>query len=105
MVDPITVDAKVKLVGDRVTEGAVSPVPFSVIACGDPAALSAMERVAVRAPAAVGLNSTDTVQVAPMASEVPQVVVGFTNEEAFVPVMVSDVRVKAADPVFFTVTS
>src|ERR1035438_4253370 len=101
----MTVEAKVRLVGVSVTLGAAVPVPFSVTTCGDPAALSAMEREAVSAPAMVGLNSTETVQLADTASDVPQVVADFTNEVAFVPVIVSDVSVKAADPVFFIVTT
>ena len=104
MVEPITVDAKVRLVVDRVTAGAV-PVPLRVTSWGDPEALSAIAREAVSAPATVGLNSTDTVQVAPTASEVPQVVADFTNEVALVPVMVSDVSVNAAVPVFLIVTT
>ena len=69
-----------------------------------PVALSATERLAVKAPAAVGLNSTETVQLAAAARVVPQVVADFRNEVALVPVMVSEVSVTVTVPVFFTVT-
>jgi hypothetical protein len=64
-----------------------------------------MASEAVNAPAAAGLNSTDTVQLAPAASDVVQVVADFRNDVALVPVMVSDVSVNAAVPEFFTVTT
>ena len=75
------------------------------MSCGVPVALSAMERLAVRAPAVAGLNSTETVQLAPAANDVPQVVADFRNELALVPVMVSDDRVTAPVPVFLMVTT
>ena len=105
VVDPTTVAANVRLAGDNVTSGAATPVPLSVATCGDPAALSAIDSDAVSAPTASGLNSTDTVQLAPTASEVPHVVADFRNEVALVPVIVSDVSVSAAVPEFFTVTT
>jgi len=101
-VEPIDVGAKVRLAGDRATAGAV---PLRVTDCGEPVALSAIERDAVSAPATIGLNRTDTVQVAATASEVPQVVADFRKEVALAPVMVSDVKVKAEVPVFLMVTS
>ena len=88
MVEPTTVDANAREVGVRVTAGAV-PVPVRVTACGDPVALSAIESDAFNAPAAAGLNSTETVQEAAAASVVPQVVADLMNEVALVPVMVS----------------
>ena len=66
--------------------------------------MSAIERLAVSAPAAAGLNSTETVQLAAAARVVPQVVADFKNEVALVPVMVSEVSVTVDVPVFFTVT-
>ena len=92
--------------GVSVTVGveAATPVPVSFTVCGEPVALSATERLAVRAPVTVGLNSTETVQLAPAARVAPQVVGDFRNEVALVPVMVSDVKVTADVPVFFTVT-
>ena len=68
------VEAKVRLVGVSVTAGAAAaPVPVRVTVCGEPVALSAIDSEAVKAPAAAGLNSTETVQVAAAASEVVQV--------------------------------
>ena len=75
------------------------------MSCGVPVALSAMERFAVRAPAAAGLNSTETVQVAAAANVAPQVVADLTKELAPVPVMVSEVKVTAPVPVFLMVTT
>src|ERR1700735_2887377 len=49
-----------------VVEAAV-PVPLIETVCGEPVALSTMERLAVSGPVAAGLNSTDTVQLAPAA--------------------------------------
>jgi hypothetical protein len=81
------------------------PVPARVTACGDPVALSAIESDAFNAPAAAGLNSTETVQEAAAASVVPQVVADLMNEVALVPVMVSDVRFNVAVPEFLMVTT
>jgi hypothetical protein len=61
--------------GVRVTVlAAAAPVPVRVTFCGDPVALSATDRVADSAPAAAGLNSTDTVQLAydPAGMKVPK---------------------------------
>ena len=72
----VTVDAllvptvwlpKLTLDGVMVTEGAV-PVPLSGTECGLPVALSAMLRVAERAPVANGVNTTFTVVVGPVAT-------------------------------------
>ena len=107
VVEPTTVDAKARLAGESETVNvcAAVPVPVRATACGEPVALSATERLAVRAPAAAGLNSTETVQLAPAARVVPQVVADFRNEVALVPAIVSDVKVTVAVPVFFTVTN
>ena len=80
-------------------------MPVSVTVCGEPVALSAMERLAVSVPTAAGLNSTETVQLAPEANVEPQVVADFKNEVALVPVIVSEVSVTVAVPVFFSVTA
>ncbi len=53
------------------------PVPDSATVCGEPVALSGMEREAGREPAAVGLNSTEIVQFAETANDVVQVVADF----------------------------
>jgi hypothetical protein len=107
VVTPTVVDANVRLVGVSVTAGpvAAAPVPDRVTACGDPVALSAIDSEAVNAPAAVGLNSTETVQVAAAAKDVVHVFAEMRKEVAFVPVSVSEVSVSAAVPEFFTVTT
>jgi hypothetical protein len=55
--------------------GGVTPVPESAEVCGDPAALSATLIVAVKLAAEAGVNVTEMVQLAPAASELPQVLV------------------------------
>jgi hypothetical protein len=67
--------------------------------------LSAIERLPASDPVIAGLNSTDTVQVAAAANDAPQVVADLTNDVAFVPVIVSEVSVTVAVPVFLIVTT
>jgi hypothetical protein len=55
------------------TEDVLVPVPFSGIVCGLFDALSVSVSVPVRAPAAVGVNFTLIVQLAPAATVLPQV--------------------------------
>lgn len=60
--------ANVKLVGERAATGAVvTPVPDSPAECGLPAALSATETVAERAPLAVDAKDT-VIEQAPAAA-------------------------------------
>ena len=60
----------------RVKLGVVeTPVPDKLAVCGLPVALSVSVIVPVRVPAAVGVNVTLMEQLAPAASEVPQVLV------------------------------
>jgi len=77
LLEPMFSDAKVRLVGERVTAGAVAaaPVPVSDAVCGLPLALSATEIDAVRAPDAEGLNVMLMEQLALAATLVPQVFV------------------------------
>ncbi len=106
VVEPTAVAAKVSAVAESLTAGvAATPVPLRATVCGEPVALSAMESDAARAPAAAGLNSTETVQLAAAARLVPQVVADFRNELALVPVTVSEESVTAEVPVFLMVTS
>ena len=65
---------KAKLVGERLTTAAV-PVPERLTACGLPLALSVMLSEAVRLPLAAGVKVTLMVQLAPAATELPQVLV------------------------------
>jgi hypothetical protein len=55
---------------------ALEPVPFNVTVCVVGLALSVMVRVALTAPAAVGVNVTKTEQLPPAARLVPHVLVG-----------------------------
>jgi hypothetical protein len=102
LVEPSAVAAKVRLAGETVSVAA--PVPDKPTRCGELAALSAIESVAVRDPAAVGLKVMLMVQLAPTASEDPQVVV-LVNEAAAVPVSMIPPLVSAiaTAPVFLTV--
>src|SRR6266540_2265646 len=62
-------DPKPRLLGVRLTAGAgVVPVPVSETSRGLPDASSVIVRVAARAPAAVGVNVTEIVQLALTAS-------------------------------------
>lgn len=101
---PLAVDGKVRLLVLRVTESTAVPVPLSATVCGEPVAVSAMLRVALRAAAEAGLKATKTVQLAPDTSEAPQLF-NSRNEVGFVPVIEIEERVTVAVPVFFTVTS
>ena len=50
------------------------PVPLNATVAGLPAALLATDKDALVLPAATGVKVTETVQLAPAASEAPQVV-------------------------------
>jgi len=89
---------KVSAVGARTACAAV-PVPVSVAVCGELVALSATEMLAERAPALPGVNVTEIVQLAPAASELPQLFV-CAKLLALVPVTVMPVIVSAAVPGF-----
>jgi hypothetical protein len=67
-------------------------------------ALSVTLRVALLAPVAEGLNSTLTVQLAPVARLVPQVVADCRKSPAFVPVNVKLRPVSVLARLFLTVT-
>jgi len=60
-------------------------------------------KVAESAPVAVGLNSTEKVQLAPAASVDPQVEDNVAKELALVPVMLDEPRVMVAVPLFLRV--
>ena len=70
LVAPIATVPKLKLVGESF---AVVPIPLRLTFCRLPAALSLALSTAVRVPDAVGLNVTLIAQLAPAASELPQV--------------------------------
>ena len=64
----------VRLVGETLVPAA-APVPVRLTVCGLPAALSEILTVAVRVPAAVGVNVTLIMQLSFAATELPQVFV------------------------------
>jgi hypothetical protein len=88
----------------------VTPVPLSATSCGLPVALSEMFNVAVRAPAAPGVNATLIVQLAPAANvpvaphAAPDVPAGTPKSPALAPVIVNPLKFTAAVLVFITVT-
>ena len=106
--EPTETSPHTSLVGLNVSGGEppppVPPVPDRDAVCGEPVALSATESDAVSDPVRVGLNSTETVQLAPAARLEPQVVDDSRNELALVPVMLMPLRVTAEVPVSCTVT-
>src|SRR5436305_14313851 len=60
--------ANVRLDGESDTCATAVPVPLNPAVCGDPVALSVMLTAALRAPAAVGVNVTEIVQLPPAAT-------------------------------------
>jgi len=78
------------------------PVPVSVAVCGDPAALSATDSVALRPVAEAGVNVTEMEQLAPAARDVPQVLV-WAKSLGSEPVIVMPVMASAALPVLESV--
>jgi hypothetical protein len=93
---------KVRLEAVRVTVGLV-PVPVRLTVCGLPAALSEMFTVAVRLPAAAGVNVTLIVQFSSAASELPHVEVS-GKSAALAPVTAMLVKFKVPLPLFVRVT-
>jgi hypothetical protein len=93
---PTVVLGKASGFGLRTACGAV-PVPVSATVCGEPVALSTTDREAVRLPDAVGVKVTVMMQLAPAASDVPQLF-DWLKLLAFVPVTEMLVMVRAAVP-------
>src|SRR4051794_20856561 len=85
--------------------GAVVPVPLSATVWGLPDASSSIRRLALRAPAAVGVNRTCTVQL-PLGATTAGVHVSFwaSKSPGSVPASVRAVTVSGPLPVFVTVT-
>ena len=77
LVVPTSWLGNVRLVGAKLTAGAerVTPVPVRLTVCGLLLALSAMVMAPVRLPTAVGVKVTLMVQLAPAATDVPQMLV------------------------------
>jgi len=74
------------------------PVPVRLRVCGLAPALSVMLIMPVRVPVAVGLNVTLIVQLAPAASDPPQLLLSAKSPLAVIPVIVN-----AAFPVLLSV--
>ena len=85
-----------------VNEGSGVPVPPSAMLCGEPVALSVTVSVALKLAAEAGVNVTEIVQLAPAASEAPQVLV-WAKSATFVPETAMPVIAKAALPVLVSV--
>src|SRR6266851_5517223 len=79
---------------------AVEPIPVRLTDCGLPEVLSAMLKVPVRVPDAVGVNVTPMVQLAPAATELPQVFASAKSPLAAILLVI----VRAALPVLDSVT-
>jgi hypothetical protein len=92
-----------RLVADKDTTGAPTPVPLSAIDCGESVALSMIVIAAVRAPVVVGPKCPWMVQLAPAARLVPQLLPK-ENEETSVPVTAMLVIDRLVVPEFVMVT-
>lgn len=81
------------------------PVPVRLADCGVSGVLSAMLRVALRCPAAVGVNVTLTAQVPLEATLAPeQLSALLAKSPGFVPAIVTVEIVRSAAPELVTVT-
>ncbi len=102
LVVPTDTLPKFRLVVDRLTRGAV-PVPVRLTVWGLPLALSLIDRVALRVPAAVGVKVTLMAQFAPAATLDPQVFV-CEKSPGLVPPIAMLLIANAPVPVFASVT-
>ena len=93
---------KVRLEVLRLTAGP-PPAPLRLTAWWPSEALSVIVSVAVRVPVAVGVKVTLIVQLAPPATELPQLLV-WAKSPALVPARATLVTLKLALPVFVRVT-
>jgi len=87
--------------------GGATPVPESATECGLPAALDAIDSDALLAPAPLGVNRMETLQVPPAATVAPEhESADFEKSPAFVPPIVAPPAsiTSAALPLFVTVT-
>jgi hypothetical protein len=95
---PIATAFQLRLVGLTVTLGeAAVPVPERATVCGLLGSESVKVRVAVRLPAAAGLNRTVTVQLAEAARLVPQLLPDKVKSAALVPETATLLMVIAAE--------
>ena len=77
-------------------------MPLRLTVCGEPVALSVIATEADRLPVAEGVKVAEIVQLAPAASEVPQVLL-WLKSAALVPVIATPAMDSAAVPEFETV--
>jgi len=89
----------VRLAGERSAMGAVTPVPVSEIVCGLLVALSIKVTEPTALPPVVGVKVTLMVQIAPAATDEPQVLVCAKGAVAVI-----EPRLRVAVPLFVTVT-
>lgn len=96
---------KVSVAGVSEAMGAAGavPVPLKATVCGEPEALSAMERVAVKLAAEAGVKVREIEQLDPAATEAPHVLV-CAKSVGLAPVMVMPLMLRAAVPGFDSVT-
>lgn len=95
LVVPTNTFPKLRLVGETVTTGAVpEPVPDKLTVCGLPPPLSATLTEAVSVPSARGVKVTVIVQVPPIGTLEPQVLLSLKSL-AFAPVMLMPVMESA----------
>jgi hypothetical protein len=81
-----------------------TPFPLNATVCGLPGALSVIVRAADRAPAAVGLKVTLIVQVAPAATDVPQVLTAVKSVLLAPAITLAD-KLRTADPLLVILTA
>jgi len=95
---------KASVYGVKVGPGGLTPVPVRVTVCGEPVALSVTRMLPVTPPVVTGAKVTEMAQLAPAASDAPQLLVSLNNPTrgelgAEMPVMVN-----GALPVLLSVT-
>ena len=104
LVTPNPVLGKVKLVGLRLTENGVSPVPDSGTLFGLVGALVVNTNDAALPPVAEGVKVRLTMQLAPAARLAPQGLFEMEKSAAFAPVKAMLEMVSVAEPVLVNVT-
>lgn len=72
LVVPTACESKVRLVGERLAAGGVTPVPARVMVCGDPSPVSVKVTVPTLVPVDEGEKATEMVQLAPGFTTLPQ---------------------------------
>ena len=98
------VNAREGGVSEAAGVGMLVPVPLRATTCGDPVALSVTEMMAEKLVAEAGVKVMEMEQLAPAASELPQVFV-CAKSEGFVPPTLMLLMVSVASPVFLSVAA